>query len=295
MLLTRDPPAPRATAEWRRCFSRRDGADVAQMRVLVVFAHPDDEAIGLGAVLPFLSDVWLVCVTDGAPRDLSDAHRAGCLTRETYALRRQAELESALRRWGLQRRRFGGLNVVEQEASFRLRDIVAVLSERLDTIKPDVVVTLPYEGGHPDHDSTAFAVHMACRARRAEGRRAPLILEMTSYHGGGGGLHFGKFLGEGPEDEMEIVLDEQAQAAKRALLDCYASQADALAHVPLSHERFRVAPHYNFAEPPHPGELFYEQFASGMDGVNWRRHAWAALLGGLPAPLAPTTRATGRA
>src|SRR4051794_5010056 len=35
------------------------------IRTAVVFAHPDDECVGLGALLPDLGDPWLVCVTDG--------------------------------------------------------------------------------------------------------------------------------------------------------------------------------------------------------------------------------------
>ena len=38
--------------------------------------------------------------------------------------------------------------------------------------QPDVVLTHPYEGGHSDHDSTAFAVHLAAGILRRDGRPA---------------------------------------------------------------------------------------------------------------------------
>ena len=42
-------------------------------------------------------------------------------------------------------------------------------------------------------------------------------------------------------------------------------------------EAFRVAPEYDFTQPPHPGVLFYEQFKIGMTWREWRAHADAAL------------------
>ncbi|OLE88653.1 MAG: hypothetical protein AUG08_07550 [Acidobacteria bacterium 13_1_20CM_2_55_15] len=50
-----------------------------------------------------------------------------------------------------------------------------------------------------------------------------------------------------------------------------------LADFPMDAERFRVAPPYNFREPPHEGSLYYEQFDWGVKGEQWRRFAAAAL------------------
>ena len=46
----------------------------------------------------------------------------------------------------------------------------------LDDVRPDVVLTHAYEGGHSDHDATAFAVHLAAGVMRREGGKAPLSL-----------------------------------------------------------------------------------------------------------------------
>ncbi|MEO5568891.1 MAG: hypothetical protein ABIR92_10385, partial [Gemmatimonadaceae bacterium] len=56
------------------------------------------------------------------------------------------------------------------------------------------MLTHPYEGGHSDHDSTAFAVHLATGMLLREGRRAPIILELTSYHNYGGARRLFSFL-----------------------------------------------------------------------------------------------------
>src|SRR5947209_3298831 len=64
--------------------------------VFVVCAHPDDEVIGAGAQLSVWRNLCLVHITDGAPRDLADAHAAGFHTRTAYACARQEELRRAV-------------------------------------------------------------------------------------------------------------------------------------------------------------------------------------------------------
>jgi hypothetical protein len=54
-------------------------------------------------------------------------------------------------------------------------------SGALRLIKPDIVFTHPYEGGHPDHDFTAFAVHAACRLTKST---KSVIAEFASYNAG---------------------------------------------------------------------------------------------------------------
>jgi hypothetical protein len=51
-------------------------------RALVVFAHPDDEVIALGARLERFRESRFICVTDGAPRDGADAHARSLSDRE---------------------------------------------------------------------------------------------------------------------------------------------------------------------------------------------------------------------
>jgi LmbE family N-acetylglucosaminyl deacetylase len=159
-------------------------------------------------------------------------------------------------------------------------ELAETLATELVKHGTEIVMTLPYEGGHPDHDATAFAVHAACALLRQRRRRAPAILEMTSYHAGPGGRVMSEFLPRPGVEVTTLALGEVERALKRRLIDCFSTQKPVLAYFPVEVERFRPAPVYNFTHPPHEGPLHYEAYDWGMDGLRWRilaREALAAL------------------
>jgi N-acetylglucosamine malate deacetylase 2 len=55
-----------------------------------------------------------------------------------------------------------------------------LLRDLLEQHRPEVIVTHSYEGGHPDHDACAFAVHHALELTRAQ--PVPVIVEASFYH-----------------------------------------------------------------------------------------------------------------
>src|SRR5205085_11657412 len=123
----------------------------------------------------------LVHVTDGAPRDGRDAAAYGFAALADYAAARRAELAAALAMGRAERIRTLCLGIVDQEAMGQLDSLAHRLGELLQTEMPDAVITHAYEGGHPDHDAAAFAVHAACRLLDRDGAPAPGIIEMTSH------------------------------------------------------------------------------------------------------------------
>jgi LmbE family N-acetylglucosaminyl deacetylase len=254
------------------------------MPVAVVVAHPDDEVAGLGAQLPRFANLWLIHVTDGAPRNPDYARAAGFSSREAYARARRAELTDALAVAGITPRT-EVIGVADQDASHRLAEITEQLAELLRIAAPAAVITHPYEGGHPDHDATAFAVHAACRLLAVTQAKTPAVVEMTSYHNRDGRIEVYEFLpgnrdGDAGEDVTTIVLREDERALKRRMFDCFPSQQAPLDWFPIGIERFRAAPAYDFTAPPHEGQLFYEMFDWGITGPRWRemaRNALAAL------------------
>lgn len=251
--------------------------------VVVVAAHPDDETIGAGGLLAHLPEPWVVHVTDGAPPDRRWWGAPEAPSREAYARLRADELGRALGLAGVAPERRRALGRVDQGAS---RDLAALADEveaLLRELRPGVVLTHPYEGGHPDHDATAFAVH-AARARLGEEGAAPRVVEFTSYHARGGGVAVSGFL-SGGRDVVTLSLSPSDQERKQRMMECFVSQRETLAPFPVSAERFRLAPAYDFTRAPHPGPLHYERFDWGVTGPEWRARAagaLAAVAGGAP-------------
>jgi len=252
-------------------------------RVMIVAAHPDDETIGLGAQLCHFEDALIVHLTDGAPRNPSWATANGFATPPEYAAARVAELRCALCVGAAARSRTHRLGIVDQEAMQHLVTLTHSIRDLLEQEKREVVITHAYEGGHPDHDAAAFAVHIASRLLD----EPPQILEMTSHFRDGGRRVFGEFL-SGDELVTTIHLNEEELQRKRAMMDCFATQGGVagLGKFFLPFERFRPAPQYDFSRPPHDGELDYETMGFGIARAEWLRHSTVALIELVGEPLA---------
>lgn len=247
------------------------------VRVMVVVAHPDDEVIGCGGRMRYWREVTIVHLTDGSPPSLEDARAAGFETREGYARARRGELYAALGLAGIGRERTREIGLGDQQASLHLVELAWSLAALFRRERPEVVLTHPYEGGHPDHDATAFGVWAACRLMEKRGEAAPVLVEMASYFNRGGSAATGEFLPCDGSKERVVVLSEEERALKERMAGCYASQRAILDWFRWDVERYRVAPGYNFTEAPHEGMLFYELFEWGMTGARWRGLAGEAM------------------
>lgn len=245
------------------------------LRTTVLLAHPADEILGLGGQLAQIAALTLVHVTDGAPRELAGPQRASFATRDSYAQARARELDRALAAAGVRHAHSRELGITEQEATHHLADLVKVLIAEL--AHADVVLTHPYEGGHPDHDACAFAVQAACTLRWLMGAAAPQRLEFACYHARDGRLAAGRFWEAPGCPERVIALDEGQLAAKRAALAELVIQSTRLGTGPTDVERLRRAPSYDFGRPPPPQDVFYELQGSCMSGALWRSQAQRVL------------------
>jgi N-acetylglucosamine malate deacetylase 2 len=253
----------------------RDARPLPEIAVIV--AHPDDETVGAGSRLPRLRDARFVYVTDGAPREPDGALACGSAAGAGRARTRYRELEAALALAGIRADHIRRIDCADQEASLHLAELSREIAGMLRDLRPTAVVTHPYEGGHPDHDATAFAVHAACRLLERQDIRPPHLLEMTSYHLRGETLVASEFLPHPGCPVTTAVLTGEERDLKRRLISCYATQRDTLCHFPVELERFRPAPRYDFTLPPHEGVLCYECFPWGTTGKRFRELAREAL------------------
>jgi glycosyltransferase involved in cell wall biosynthesis len=236
-------------------------------RLLAVVAHPDDETVGAGILLSCHPDAWILHLTDGAPRDRRFIARGFTGTREEYAAVRRRELEAAMALIGIGPDRLLRLDgVADQEAALALSRLAAEIAALCRELRPAALLTLAYEGGHPDHDAAAQAVRRAADRLREDGDAAPEIFEMPLYHAsaagpdGPTGMTVQEFLPH-PEaaSSEEHVLTPEEQKLKERMIACFATQAETLAaFLPPVREVLRRAPRYDFNRRPHAGRLQWE-------------------------------------
>lgn len=246
---------------------KRPGADPV---VLVIAAHPDDEVIGAGGVLRYLKKAHFYHVTDGSPRKGMDAMNAGCTSREAYARVRCEELLQALKHAGFGPEDCSRIGMIDQEVSFNMAGLAWRIADIIEEWRPDVVFTHPFEGGHPDHDATAFAVSKACVLAKKKTGSVPKIIEFASYHGNGGiELVAGEFLPFPKSKTWKVVLNDIECDLKQGMMDCFKSQRQTLEAFSAKEENYRIAPEYDFSKAPHKGVLYYEFFDWGISGRKW--------------------------
>lgn len=243
-------------------------------KALAVFAHPDDETVAMGARLGRFANALFVHVTDGAPRDERDSRRHGFGSLPEYREARADELQCALRLAGISFAQRESLGIPDQGAVHNLGVITEHLAMLLDRERFEVIFTHPYEGGHPDHDACAFAVHHAVELQRDKNEPAPIIIEPAFYRAdsnGGTDIVTESFLPTAlPTPQRNYRLSRKEQQRKRGLLACFVTQKETLSLFPVAVERFRVAPKYDFRQEPHEPPLLYDRYSWGTSSSTFR-------------------------
>jgi LmbE family N-acetylglucosaminyl deacetylase len=133
-------------------------------RLLAIFAHPDDESMGMGGTLAKYAsegvETHLLCATRGekgwfgAPEQYPGA--------ETLGKIRERELECAARELGLNSLAF--LDYIDGELDQAdPAEAIGKIVTHLRRIMPQVVLTFPPDGnyGHPDHIAIGQLTHAA--------------------------------------------------------------------------------------------------------------------------------------
>lgn len=230
-------------------------------RTLVLVAHPDDECIAFGALLQRMREPIVVFATNGSPRDPYFWQQYG--SREAYAGLRREEAFASMHTAGVKDVIFlpdlpGGEELVDQELFQHLQSAYDLLVGLARRRMVQALLTLAYEGGHPDHDSCAFLSAQLTKSFNIPCWEAPLYHRLPE----GGGVFQG-FIGD-TSGQVEIKLTPAEREAKVSMCMAYPSQGDFLTHFDVLNERVRPQPAYDFSRPPHEGKTNYEVWRWSM-------------------------------
>src|SRR5205807_2460533 len=203
----------------------------------------------------------VVFATDGAPHDEYFWGPYG--SPEKYSQIRQEEAREALGIIGtepifLSDKVEGG--IADQELFNRLNGAVKAFDRVVEQIHPDCLVTLAYEGGHPDHDAACFIASHVGRNRGLPVWESPL------YHrnadGAGAVQTFPRLTGR----EIELQVNGEALEKKLKMFHTYKSQKLVLEQSRPEVEQFRPVADYDFTHRPLPWKLNYELWQWKMTG-----------------------------
>jgi N-acetylglucosamine malate deacetylase 2 len=239
-------------------------------RTLVIVAHPDDECVAFGAVLQRMAGPKIAYCTDGAPLDAYFwQERYG--SREKYADLRREETRQALSAVGISEVAFladypdAQGQFIDQELYRALPLAYRLLRQMIAVEGATALLTLAYEGGHPDHDSCNFLTSQLAAEAGIPAFEAPL------YHRAG-------WIGEGINrrglqrfvretgDEIDIAPTEVELQRKRTMCEQYPSQGNFLGFFDIRREVLRPMAPYDYSRPPHEGTLNYEAWRWHMTG-----------------------------
>jgi LmbE family N-acetylglucosaminyl deacetylase len=239
-------------------------------RILLLVAHPDDETIGFGGHISHCPNLYLVHLTEGSPQNLKYANYCGCTNQEEYAKLRMSELRSALTISSFDYNHYSNLQCVDLGVIYSIEKVIGDVLRIIKEIQPEVILTHPYEGGHPDHDCAAFIAQESIKIISEHNKTSDIRrMEFTCYHGKNGYMETGTFL-DHSEKTITVQLSQEKKQMKEKMLNCFNSQKEMLSLFYTDKEIFRTAPEYSFSKLPHEGKLLYEQMDMGIESKCWR-------------------------
>jgi LmbE family N-acetylglucosaminyl deacetylase len=232
-------------------------------RTLVLIAHPDDESISCGALLQRIREPIVVYATDGGPQDEYFWGKYG--SREKYVEVRRAEALAALGAVGV--RDILWLTdanehaFMDQQLFRHLPAAMASLRKIVANREPQTILTLAYEGGHPDHDSCNFLGRQVANELCLPAWEAPLYFRradndvlLQEFHSTNG-------------TEIDLIPTAEELRRKRAMCETYVSQRGPVAIFENNvRETFRPLAQYDYSRPPHDGVLNYEAWQWPVTG-----------------------------
>lgn len=202
----------------------------AGRRLLVVVAHPDDEAFGCGSLLAHAAargaQTFVCCATSG---EVGEPAPGSGIEPEALGAVRAAELRAAAAILGVARVdllgwRDSGTDGDPDPAALvaaPLAEVACRIADRIIDVRPDVVVTLDASDGHRDHRHVRDATLLAVDQVRTPPTATYLwCLPRSLMHAFTGDPSLGT-----PDEDITTVIDVRPHVDRRwAAMRAHASQ-----------------------------------------------------------------------
>lgn len=227
----------------------------------MLVAHPDDEVIAFAGLMQRMKKPVVVFATDGAPRDPYFWREYG--SRENYAEVRRQEARKALALVSAEPIFLSDQvkdGIADQELFRRLPQAIQAFEQVLDRIMPECLLTLAYEGGHPDHDACCFICQQIGRQKKIPVWESPLY--HRNFDGSAAVQTFPSLTGQ----EISCAIEGDALQKKVQIFHIYQSQKLVLDGFQPEIEQFRPIADYDFTQRPLPCKLNYELWQWSMTG-----------------------------
>ena len=190
-------------------------------RLLVLAPHMDDETLACGGTILLHDDktaVHCLFATDGAASPAPLLPWLGATDPDLAARRRQEAMDAAAA-LGLSAGQLEFLDLPDGALTAHRARLETGIGEAVSRLQPDFVLAPFRHDVHPDH----VALNRAARRVIRRMQRPPGLLEYFVYHRLRG-IPGGDVRRAVRPDAMLVVDIRQVADAKRAALDCYASQ-----------------------------------------------------------------------
>lgn len=244
-----------------------DNAPPRFSRLLVVAAHPDDETIGAGVLMARTcrqgGQVRVIIVNTGIAAWRSGDHTA------LFAERR-GETLAALALAGVPPKNVTFLGIPDLQTAAHFFSLVATLRSEIQEFRPDGVVVSAWEGAHPDHDLSHYAVVVATD----RGATVP-VWEFPEYNRRYSRTGRAGFLQEG-WPFVALGLTPEELGLRRAMIACFPSEGPFVRRFGEQPELLQPLPHYNYRLPP---DILPYETLFGKKGLYYYYRLVAPVLG----------------
>ena len=218
-------------------------------KILLAGAHPDDVEFSTGRLIlrRKAQNTSIICVTDGR-KGQEGTDTDVILPEDEYAKLRIKESQKALNILGLNENSSYFLNIPDQKLISNPY-IIDKISLIIKKEQPDFLLIPPWEGAHPDHDTTHLFLLIA-----AKNISYPFdnIVEYGSYNNYKGKFRVQEFIPFAVNEEKLTPSEKEQNTWKKAMSEFKSQKNQQAYYIPKStFENYRRLPKYDYKKLPY--------------------------------------------